>query len=178
MFVSRTILVRLENRGNLTPTPFRFLYFYWNHRPSETNNLSIVYTYIPRYISAETVVSSEIPANDSCRETTPSENLANNEIHDVTKTAYSDLTMQPNVAKANLLICLLTDASNHNLKRAGNFGMLVCAIKWWKLHLCNCRISKILGGACPPRAPKKARPFGPCRQMLACEIQMPSCSKF
>ena len=72
-------------------------------------------------------MSSEIPANDSCTETTPSENLANNEIHDVTKTASSDLTMQPKVAKANLLIYLLTDASNHNLKRAGNFWMLVYA---------------------------------------------------
>lgn len=176
MFVSRSILVRLENRRNLTPTPFRFLYFNWNHIPSETNNLTIVYTYIPLYICTETM-SSEIPANDSSTETTPSENLANNEIHDVTKIACSDLTMQPNVAKANLLICLLTDASNHNLKRAGYFGMLVCASKWWKMHLCNCRISKISGGACP-RPPKKARPFGPCRQMPACEIQMPSCSKF
>lgn len=123
-------------------------------------------------------MSSEIPANDSCTETTPSEKLANNEIHDITKTASSDLTMQPNVAKANLLICLLTDASNHNLKRAGNFGMLVCASKWWKTHLCNRRISKISGGAYPqtPQEGKAQRALQ--TDAPTCEIQMPSCSKF
>ena len=42
------------------------------------NNLTIVYTYILLYICTETT-SFEIPANDSCTQTTPSENLANND---------------------------------------------------------------------------------------------------
>ena len=78
VFVSKSTLVKLENRRNLMPIPFHFFNSVnGNHIPSETNNLTIIYTYIPLYICTETT-SSEIPANDSCTETTPSENLANN----------------------------------------------------------------------------------------------------
>ena len=72
--------MKLENRRNLTPIPFQFVSYTFNGNliPSETNNLTIVYTYIPLYICTETT-SSEIPASDRCTETTPSENLANND---------------------------------------------------------------------------------------------------